>query len=275
MIRGSSSLGRPIRRHLHVKTKHISARRPGRRRRRRAAGRGDLGLTSDGDDSTSGDRGERAGAPITPGSPTPPTGPGGRRRRAVGHRGGGRGIRSSLARRRPVRAPDFSAQVIHAGTPRLAPASRSSAPPARDSSTSRSCAARRSCCISGPPSARPAAATRAWSRRPGSVGAARRAVRRRERERVRRRGPRGDRASTTSPIRRLRSQRRGRRALRRHALPQTFFISAGGDIVGRGRGQPVGAAARARGSAAESGTPVRQRAGQQPRAAAADRARSL
>jgi peroxiredoxin len=76
-------------------------------------------LSSDGDDSPPATETNAPERQITPGSPTPPSGDtGADQGRSVpsGTRAEGEGIRSSLARRRPVRAPDFSAPLIHAGT---------------------------------------------------------------------------------------------------------------------------------------------------------------
>ena len=73
------------------------------------------GLTSDGDDSTPANERTAPERQLTPDSPTPPAGDRGESEPS-GTRTEGEGIRSSLARRRPVRAPDFSAELIHAGT---------------------------------------------------------------------------------------------------------------------------------------------------------------
>jgi len=72
-------------------------------------------LTSDGDDSTPANERNAPERQITPGSPTPPSRDTGESEPS-GTKTEGEGIRSSLARRRPVRAPDFSGQLIHAGT---------------------------------------------------------------------------------------------------------------------------------------------------------------
>jgi peroxiredoxin len=72
------------------------------------------GLTSDGDDSTSTNETNAPERPITPGSPPPARGDTGAE--PSGTKAQGEGIRQNLARRRSVRAPDFSAELIHAGT---------------------------------------------------------------------------------------------------------------------------------------------------------------
>jgi hypothetical protein len=76
-------------------------------------------LTSGDDDSTSSDRGAQE-RPIAR-TPPPPTGAtGGGTKRAAGEPSGtnarGAAIHQDLARRRPVRAPDFSAEVIQDGS---------------------------------------------------------------------------------------------------------------------------------------------------------------
>ena len=72
-------------------------------------------LTSDGDDATPANERNAPERQITPGSPTPPSGDTGGSEPS-GTKTEGEGIRSNLARRRPVRAPDFSAELIDAGT---------------------------------------------------------------------------------------------------------------------------------------------------------------
>ena len=71
-------------------------------------------LTSDGDDgSPPADERNAPERPLTPGSPPPASGD---RDEPSGTRAEGSAIQRNLSRRRRVRAPDFSATVIHAGT---------------------------------------------------------------------------------------------------------------------------------------------------------------
>jgi peroxiredoxin len=72
-------------------------------------------LTSDGDDgSPPADERNAPERPLTPGSPPPAAGGGSDE--PSGTRAEGSAIQRNLSRRRRVRAPDFSATLIHAGT---------------------------------------------------------------------------------------------------------------------------------------------------------------
>ena len=74
------------------------------------------GLTSDGDDSTTANDANAPERPLSPGSPAPRRPVTGATRSRQATDAQGEEIRRNLARRRPVRAPDFSAELIHAGT---------------------------------------------------------------------------------------------------------------------------------------------------------------
>jgi peroxiredoxin len=73
------------------------------------------GLTSDGDDSTTANEANAPERPLSPGSPAPPAGDGSEAQPPATE-AQGEEIRRNLARRRPVKAPDFAAELIHAGT---------------------------------------------------------------------------------------------------------------------------------------------------------------
>jgi peroxiredoxin len=72
------------------------------------------GLTSDGDGSTTANEPNAPERPLSPGSPAPPAN--GSEAEPSGTEAQGEEIRRNLARRRPVKAPDFAAELIHAGT---------------------------------------------------------------------------------------------------------------------------------------------------------------
>jgi peroxiredoxin len=213
------------------------------------------GLTSDGDDSTPANESNAPERQITPESPTPPAGDRGGSEPS-GTKAEGERIRSSLARRRPVRAPDFSAGLIHAGTlPQSLqePFERAAARDSLDLSELR-----------GTP-----VVLHFWSSRCAPcrgdallVEAA-----------WKRWGPRGvlfvganvnDAAESARRVIRQYdltypgiSDRGGEIAKRYGAtgLPQTFFISAEGDIVGEVAGSPSVRQLELGASAAESGRP--------------------
>lgn len=208
-------------------------------------------LTSDGgDDSTPANEPERQ---ITPGSAAPPAGDTGEAE-PTGTKAEGEEIRSSLARRRPVRAPDFSAQLIHAGTlPRSLqePFERAATRDALDLSELR-----------GTP-----VVLHLWSSECGPCRADARLVE----ATWKRWGPRGvlfvgasvkESADAARAVIRQydltypgTSDRSGEIAKRygATALPQTFFISAGGDIVGEVAGSPSVRQLELGASSAESG----------------------
>lgn len=213
------------------------------------------GLTSDGDDSTSANERNVPERPITPGSPPPPGGDRGTAEPS-GTEAQGEGIRQNLARRRPVRAPDFSAEVIHAGTlpqPLQEPFERAAAKDSLDLSALRGTPVVlhlwSSKCAPCRPDARLVEAT--WKRW----------------------GPRGvlfvganvkeSADSARAMIRQYDltypgiADRSGEIAERygATALPQTSFISAGGDIVGEVVGSPSVRQLELGASSAESGRP--------------------
>jgi peroxiredoxin len=72
------------------------------------------GLTSDGDGSTTANEPNAPERPLSPGSPAPPAN--GSEAEPSGTEAQGEEIRRNLARRRPVKAPGFSAELIHPGT---------------------------------------------------------------------------------------------------------------------------------------------------------------
>jgi peroxiredoxin len=72
------------------------------------------GLTSDGDGSTTANEPNAPERPLSPGSPAPPAN--GSEAEPSGTEAQGEEIRRNLVRRRPVKAPGFSAELIHPGT---------------------------------------------------------------------------------------------------------------------------------------------------------------
>lgn len=212
------------------------------------------GLTSD-DSSTSATEQNAPERPITPGSPPPS---GGERGSAEpsGTNAEGEGIRQNLARRRPVRAPDFSAELIHAGTlpqPLQEPFERAAAKDSLDLSDLR-----------GTP-----VVLHLWSSKCAPCRADARLVE----ATWKRWGPRGvlfvgvnvnesaDAARTVIRQYALTypgtSDRSGEIAERygATAVPQTFFISSGGDIVGEVAGSPSVRQLELGASSAKSGRP--------------------
>jgi peroxiredoxin len=210
-------------------------------------------LTSDGDESTPANEPDTPERQITPGSAPPAAGDTGEAE-PTGTKAEGEGIRSSLARRRPVRAPDFSAQLIHAGTlPRSLqePFERAAARDALDLSELR-----------GTP-----VVLHLWSSKCAPCRADARLVE----ATWKRWGPRGvlfvgasvkESADAARAVIRQydltypgTSDRSGEIAKRygATALPQTFFISAGGDIVGEVAGSPSVRQLELGASSAESG----------------------
>jgi peroxiredoxin len=212
-------------------------------------------LTSDGDDSTPANERNAPERQITPGSPAPPSGDTSRSEPS-GTKAEGEGIRSSLARRRPVRAPDFSAPLIHAGTlPQSLqePFERAAAKDSLDLSELR-----------GTP-----VVLHFWSSKCAPCRADARLVE----ATWKRWGPRGvlfvganvnESADAARAVIRQydltypgTSDRSGEIAKRYGvtALPQTFFISGGGDIVGEVAGSPSVRQLELGASSAESGRP--------------------
>jgi peroxiredoxin len=215
------------------------------------------GLTSDGDDSTPADQPNEPERPITPGSPPSPEAGGDTSgAEPSGTRAEGEGIRQSLARRQTVRAPDFSAELIHAGTlPKQLqePFERATARDSLDLSELR-----------GTP-----LVLHLWSSKCTPCRADARLVE----ATWKRWGPRGvlfAGASVGESAGAARSvigqydlsypgiSDRGGEIAKRYgatALPQTFFISAGGDIVGEVAGSPSVRQLELGASSAESGRP--------------------
>lgn len=212
-------------------------------------------LTSDGDDSTPANERNAPERQITPGS-APPAAGDGSQAEPSGTKTEGEGIRLSLARRRPVRAPDLSAQLIHAGTlPQSlqAPFERAAAKDALDLSELR-----------GTP-----VVLHLWSSKCAPCRANARLVE----ATWKRWGPRGvlfvgasvnESADAARAVIRQYdltypgiSDRSAEIAKRYGAtvLPQTFFISAGGDIVGEVAGSPSVRQLELGASSAESGRP--------------------
>ena len=213
------------------------------------AGLRDLALTSDGDDSTSGsERDARSGPSRRRHPPRPPAVTSAARASPPAQRPRGAAIRRDLARRRPVRAPDFSAEVIQEGS--MPQALRAVRPRRREGPLEMSK-------LRGHPGRAPPVvlAVRALPRRhaPGrgdleAMGPARRAVRRREREGVRRRGRR----AVAPPVRphlsgglRDRSGQIAERYGVAAPAPDVLHLGRRGHR-GRGRGQPFRPPARAR-----------------------------
>jgi peroxiredoxin len=214
-------------------------------------------LTSDGDDSTPATRTDATERQITPGSQSPPSpdtsaDTGGSE--PSGAKAQGEEIRSSLARRRPVQAPSFNSPLIHAGTiPQSLrkPVERAAARDALDLSKLR-----------GTP-----VVLHLWS----SKCAPCRGDARLFEATWKRWGPRGvlfvgvsvnESADTARAVIRQydltypgTSDRSGKIAKRygASALPQTYFISAGGDIVGEVAGSPSVRQLELGASSAESG----------------------
>jgi peroxiredoxin len=211
-------------------------------------------LTSDGDDdSTPANERNAPERQITPGSEPPAAGDSGEAEPS-GTKTEGEGIRLSLARRRPVRAPDLSAQLIHAGTlPQSLeePFERAAAKDALDLSELR-----------GTP-----VVLHLWSSKCAPCRADARLVE----ATWKRWGPRGvlfvgasvnESADTARAVIRQYdltypgiSDRSGEIAKRYGVtdLPQSFFISAGGDIVGMVAGSPSVRQLELGASSAESG----------------------